>query len=234
LGGAAMVGLLLASLFFPTVARATIVTYVANIQFSGDPLNEFAPWVKVTADDHNSPGSVTLDITNTLSGTENVADVFLNVQPDSLLASLSVGSPVLISGSFDLPTAAIGLNAFHADGDGYFDLDIALSQMDGNPTRFGQGDEVQLTATAPGLTASSFQFLSSSTQGNTGNGNSPNGTYGMVAFIQNAGNQSGLSAWVGDGTTGGQTPEPTSAMLLLIGGLGALICHGWRRMRRKD
>jgi len=187
-------------LVFLCSAQASIVSFNLNTIFSGTgvPTNP-APWATATITDV-SPGQVTLTVVASgLTANEKVKDVYLNLDP-ALNPTLLVSSGFTKTGTFTTPTITGSANAYKADGDGYYDIDVAFDTGNSNKT-FDGGEAVSCTLTLTGLTASSFNFVSSSGGGQ--------GQYYIAAQLQNLGT-SGQSAWV--------TPEPATLMLL---GLGA-------------
>ena len=210
MAAAVIVGLLVCG------ASAGEVSFGLDIEFSGasEPAGD-KPWLTATFDDGGSPGTVdlTLETTN-LSGAEYVGVWMFNVDLDlaGQLGSLQIDFvPAGSEGTFDTPDVYIGENAYKADGDGYFDIKILFSDIDGGMThRFNVGDKAKYAISGIGsLTADSFDFISK-----------PNGStseYRTVAHVKGIGEDSG---WI-------TTPEPATLSLLVLGGLALL-----RRRRR--
>jgi hypothetical protein len=201
-------------------AMATVITFGANMEFSGGSppaATPSPPWLTSQFDDHNTPGAVTLTLTaSNLTGSEFVGGWYLNLDPALDPADLIFSTPAKW-GSFNTPAISTAVDAFKADGDGYYDILIAFSESGGLAGRFTAGDSIAYTITGiAGLTADSFSFLSKPGGGN--------GTYPMAAHVQST---PGGSGWVsGPATT--TVPEPSTLVLLGLGGVG-VSAFVWRR-----
>lgn len=196
-------------------ARAGSVIYTLDYTFSGTPPSGAAPWVDVTFQDVN-PGTVALTISNVnLTGQEFNVDVYLNLNPAKDVTQLTFAEQSASSGLSGLSTST-GENAFQADGDGSYDIDVGFATA--NDGRFMGGDYITYQITGiPTLVASDFEFLSY-----VGGGQ---GVYYAAAKIQ--GISSGLSGWIGSTQP---VPEPGFAgFLVLAGG----VCWWMRRRRVK-
>ncbi len=207
--------LLIIGLFVCGASGATI-SFDLGVEISGaaDPVGD-PPWLTATFDDGDSAGSVDLTlITTNLSPGEYVAKWLFNLDPDLKddLGDLTF-TPLPKTGFFEDPIVSTLLNGYKADGDGYFDIKFEFSFQNGDSAsihRFDDGDEGGFTITGiPSLTAGSFNFISEP--------NGRNGEYETVSHVQGIGEYSG---WVG-------TPEPTTLVLLALGGVAML------RRRRK-
>jgi MYXO-CTERM domain-containing protein len=196
-----------------TSAHAAIVTFDHNFEFSGGSQpSGAAPWLRATFDDGGGSGSVTLTFTAlNLVDQEFARFTYFNLDPAISPAGLSFSAPTKV-GTFTDPTVETGTNAFQADGDGLYDIRISFDNAPpGN--RFGPGEAVTYTITAPGLTANSFNFLSAPAGGS--------GPFPTAAHVQGIGSSGQFSGW----TT--HVPEPAS---LGVAALGAVV--GLRRRRR--
>ncbi|MHC4986094.1 MAG: PEP-CTERM sorting domain-containing protein [Planctomycetota bacterium] len=206
---------LVALLLLTTGANASILTYDLSVEFSGaTPPAGASPWLRAVFDDGGSPGSVTLTLTTpNLVATEFVSHWMFNLDPVLDPTSLIFSAPIKV-GSFTSPTVNLGVNAYQADGDGKYDIDLAFDTSDGLPTRFGVGDAATYLITGiPTLTASSFNFLSLPAGGH--------GPFETAAHVQGIGPLGANSGWI-------TVPEPATMSLLGIGGALGLI----RRRRR--
>lgn len=194
-----------------------------NIEFSGATApSGSAPWVVVTIDDFNLTGSVDLTITAPgLTGSESLERLYLNLDPaydpDDLVFSAATQNR-----AFDTPTIGTALDGFMADGDGIYDILLTFASG-GPPDTFVTGDSLEYTISGIG-TLDALAFFHFSTPGGG------NGPFTSAAHVQNTGGGE-ESGWITDGTNGStDIPEPSSAILLLIGAAGAL---GYRFRRRK-
>jgi MYXO-CTERM domain-containing protein len=207
-------------------AQATIITFNSVLEFSnGTPPDGSTPWVRATFDDHNAFGSVdvTLSAVN-LTDPEFVTEWDLNLDPGLNPTALVFSAPTKV-GSFTDPVISKGVNAFQADGDGEFDIEIAFDSSNGASTHFGVGESAKFTVTGiPTLNAFSFLF--------TSNPHGGSGPYHMATHVQATGTNDNKSGWVAPdpSSPGPITPEPASWALALMGagGLAALL-----RRRRK-
>ncbi|MBI2826021.1 MAG: hypothetical protein HYX69_15155 [Planctomycetia bacterium] len=215
---------LLSVVLLATNSHATILSMAADIEFSNATAPSGpAPWLTVTINDHGGSGSVTLDIAGSgLSFNESVSELSLNLDPSLDPANLVFSAPTK-SRAFTTPTIATAANAFKADGDGFYDIDLAFAVGSGAST-FRSGDSIEYTITGiASLNALSFNFLSKPAGGH--------GPFIMAAHVQNTGGAGGgSSGWVTD-SGGGQVliPEPATCLLAALAGLGILVVR--RRIR---
>ncbi len=215
----------------PGAARASTGTLSvgSDIEFSNGqaPASATKPWILMTITD-TVPNSVTFKLTAlNLTGSENI-DVFdFNLDP-ALAADLGnlAFSSLIKTGAFDTPTISQGVNAFKADGDGDYDIQLSFTTGGNTNKTFTQGDSIQYTITGAGISASSFNFLSNPDGGH--------GPFTTAAHIQNTtGAGNGGSGWIAD-TSGGsfhliEVPEPSSIALAFF----AMACSVgiWRRRK---
>ncbi|MHC4132834.1 MAG: PEP-CTERM sorting domain-containing protein [Planctomycetota bacterium] len=190
---------------------ATIVSFDMDTIFEGPgvPANP-PPWMNITFDDGGTDGTVDLTISAPgLDGNnEKVSAVYINLDAALDPTQLVFSTPSK-TGSFDDPVISLGVDAFHADGDGLYDI-LFDFHNDGLTRAFNGLESVQYTITLDSLTANSFDFTSSPDGGV--------GEYYAAAHILGLG-ETEDSAWI--------TPEPTTITLL---GLGSLVFLRKRRI----
>jgi hypothetical protein len=218
-------------LFLPSAARSATFSVGSNIEFSNGqaPASATTPWEKMSISD-NGPGSVIFTLTApNLTGSENVSEFDFNIDPalSADLGKLSFTDLVKL-GSFDTPTIGQGEDAFKADGDGKYDIQLLFTTGGNTSKTFTNGDSLQYTISGTGISASSFDFLSTPAGGH--------GPFVTAAHVQNTtGAGSGGSGWVADNTNGSisivTVPEPSSVVLLALGFLGLVA---WGRPRLRD
>lgn len=193
-----------ASLAGPASTQAAVISFDLSIEFSGGTApTGTPPWIRATFDDGGGAGSVDMFLEDVnLTGTEFVNVWMFNLDP-SLDPTALVFSAPTTTGSFTIPTISTGVNAFMANGDGFFDIKLLFDGTDGAPNRFGSGDAVLYTITGiPSLTASSFNFLSFQDGGQ--------GEFMTAAQVGGIG-PNDESGWI--------SPEPATLGLLALGGL---------------
>ncbi len=195
-----------------SVASGAIVSFDLSVEFSGaTPPDGAAPWLNATFDDEDSPGSVMMTLTATnLTGAEFVSEWEFNLDPGLAPADLQFSSPIK-TGSFDDPAISTSIDAFKADGAGYFDIKMDFSTGGGLNARFGAGEAVEYAITgADSLRAGSFSFLCTPAD---------HGPFFIAAHVQNIGETGEDSGWI---TGIPDVPEPATLLLLAFGGLAIL------------
>lgn len=207
----ALVAVLMSALA-ATPVQATTLTFDYNFEFSGATAPSGpAPWLKATFDDFDSSGTVQLSIAASgLTGSEFIPAVYFNVDPAIIIFDLFKGFGLVDTSDVGSVIAFFGTDSFKADGDGLYDL---LFSFPTSGNRFTSGEEVAFEFNLAGLTANSFDFLSTPDGGA--------GTFLSAAKIQGIGPNDD-SGWV--------APVPMPGTLtLLVSGL--LLLAGWRGLR---
>lgn len=212
---------LVLGLAWMTSANADVVKLDFSNVFSGVAPAGAAPWLTATFTDI-AAGSVRLEIlADGLSGLESVDGLYFNLDPLLSPLALSFVRDAASTG----PTAAnidigVGVDAFRADGDGFYDILFGLPPPPGSQAaRFTAGESLIYLISTPGLSAASFAWLST-----PGPGGGP-GPQIAAAHIQQIGG-SADSGWVG--ATVSAVPLP-GALGLLFAGLATLSAVRRRR-----
>ena len=211
----ALIGLSLGML--PQLATADTLTVPFLVEYAGDVSPSTLPWLVATFDDGGTPGSVSLLLDNcNLVGSEFVGVALFNLDPTLSPGDLSFGSPIK-TGLFDDPVIGLGANAFSAGGGGVFDieLDFAQSNADQSAHRFGAGESLTIEITGPSLTASSFDVVSATQNGDL--------TLLAAAHVQSLEGHGDGSGWM-------TVPEPSTFLLTAVGLLGLI---GFARRRKR-
>ena len=220
---------------FASTSSAATITFEFAVQFSnstqpGGP----APWLTASFNDATAGSGYDVRGTFTASGligSEFISGMYFNLDPNinplQVTANLVSQPPNTVE--------AIGLvpNAFQADGDGLYDILIALNTA--SAFRFNDDETVVIdfNLTTGTLLAQHFNFLAA-----PGGGNGP---FYAAAHLQGIGPTGALSTWIADGNGGvgdcpGCTPTPDvtpipepTTMLLLGSGLLAVARYTKKR-----
>ena len=219
---------LAALLVLPAPLSTAGIMFQFDTVFSASsvPPGGSVPWLNATFVD--TPGGVLLTLSNAnLAATEKTAVVAFNLNPGLAPANLTFGYQSSL-GSFTSPTISTGVDAFKADGDGNYDIELQFDIGGGSSATFGNGESVTyLLGGISGLTVVHFEYLSAPSGGA--------GPFYAVAHVEGTG--SGIaSAWV-EPNLGPQpyaVPEPgTSAILGVAAGAwlaGRFATHsGWSK-----
>jgi hypothetical protein len=196
------------------VSQASALTFQLNTEYSGGQAPAGPPpWLTATFT-QNGANHVTMSLsTSGLSGSENASEWDFNVTP-SFVGSLAFVQSAK-GGSFTDPTITQGEDAFMADGDGKYDIQLAFAVGGNASTVFGVGDSVSYDISATGLTANDFNQLSTPAGGH--------GPFFTAAHVQNTtGTGSGGSGWIAP------IPEPSATLLVPLGGILATFLLRFR------
>ena len=195
-------------LFSAATVRADPVTFV--LQGPAFSSNTPAGSITITIT-QSSASSVEFSIVNNTDG--DIDDLYFN----NILAGPAWGTA---SGCTQCSSVLFGSNAFKADGDGFYDLQVMFPSSGGShgSNRFAPGDTVVFTVSATGITPESFLGFSA-----PGGGAGP---FQVAAHVISIDSQGGQSGWISDQPV----PEPTALVLLGSGLVG--IAARLRRRRQ--
>ncbi len=207
--------------------NASVATMNLEYIFSGLPTQPQGtlPWLSVKLEDGGGLAAntvrLTFDATN-LYGTEFASHWYMNLKPALNAGDLSL-SLVANPTGLTLSNIEKGVNAFKADGDGYYDLHFDFPPPPGNfASKFTTGEkfvvDVSLTN---GLSVSDFFYQSVNS--------TSNGTYYSAAHIQGIDGSDNTSVWVGATAV---IPEPSTYALLLSGAVLAGVAVRRRAQRQ--
>jgi len=212
--GSSAVAALAALLALPAPASAAGILFQFDTVFGANSVapGGSAPWLNATFVD--TAGGVLLTLSNVnLAATEKISVVDFNFNPGLNPANLTFGFQSSV-GSFTSPTISTGVDAFKADGDGYYDIQLQFDTGGGSSARFDNGESVTyLLAGIPGLTVGDFEYFSASSGGTV--------PFYAAAHMQGTGGGN-VSAWVEPdlGPIPVPVPEPaTSAILSMAAGV---------------
>ena len=224
-------------------AQADILSLSLGEIFGNNPIapSPSGPWLVATIEDsvnssvvlNSNTVRITLDATNLGSnvGSQNkfISAWHVNLNPAFNPSNFSFTSVLNPTGAaLDIDK---GLNAYKADGDGFFDFRFNFptpNSMD----RFVTGEKLIVDVTHTGsLRVNDFLYLSVDKNGNSYSG--PTGPFYMAAHVQGTNTDPGesTSAWIGTKDQGIiAIPEP-SASATLIGVAAAMSVALIRRRR---
>ena len=207
---ASLLALIAACIVYSAEARANPVTFV--LQGPAFSSNTPAGSITVLITQFNA-STVQFSITNNTDG--DIDDLYFN----NILAggpnwATAAGCALCSQISFDS-------NAFKADGDGLYDMQVMFPSSGGahGPDRFAPGETVTFTVTAIGIVPESFLSFSSPDGGS--------GPFQVAAHVISIDSQGGQSGWISDQPI----PEPTT-LLLLGSGMVGVAAHLRRRFRK--
>ncbi len=207
---------------FSSVSLAEVVRIDFDIVFSDGSTHPKldTPWLSVIIDDHDAVGSVTMTFqTNTgvdtgLSDPETLAGVYLNLDSDISTDSLEFNYITDGSTGPKANQIHVGIDAYKADGDGYYDLLFDFPPPPGN-NKFNAGETVVYQITGEGLVADSFVYWSNSE-------GSEWGPYIAAAKILSTGDNGSGSAWIASEMSAVPVPAGILMFLPSIVGIAAI------------
>ncbi|MFG0283106.1 MAG: hypothetical protein ACF8R7_01670 [Phycisphaerales bacterium JB039] len=202
-----------------SAASADSLTINLNFEFSGATApSGSGPWARAEFSS-TTAGQVDLKLTSLLNGdAEKITMWTFNLDEALDADDLSI-SHVSGQGADAILT---GTNDYKADGDGYFDIRFDFPN---SGDTFGMGEMAEFKITGPGITASSFAFLSV-------NGPPSKNGFMSAAHVQGIGAGGGLSGWI---APGGETPPATVPLPapLALGAAGLGLAAGVRVVTRR-
>ena len=192
------------------VANASIVTFTLSNEVSGSGGELTAP-ITVTLDDQDTAGTVNITIDmSALPQEEFMTGLYLNFDP----AKSPAGMTITDTGAQASFSIAAGSDCCKPDGQG--DHDVQINFPEAQADRFTGGETYTGTLTLANLTASDFDFLSS-----TGNC--------AIARVQGLGPDAQNSGWFDCGDEPPQEVVEPGSLALFGLGIGLLGLIGRRR-----
>lgn len=208
-------GLLVAA----TTASAAVITLGEEFSGASDPSGT-PPWLQATFTD--VVGGVQLTLASLLQDPAEFVDEWMfNLDPTLDPTALSIAYQSRTGSFGSNPVVSTGVNAFKADGDGFYDIRFVFDKAPPSD-RFGNTDSVTyLISGITGLDAADFLFWD---QGGS------KGDFMSAAHIQGIAPDGQNSGWIG-GDDGSLPPEqiPEPGMLFLMG--AGLLGLGMARRR---
>ena len=211
----------MAPLFTCLSATSHAVTLRLDRIYSDTPVPPAAasPWLTVVTTDLGA-NQVKVDLEAVgLTGSEYASEWYLNLDPALDPTKLSFISSDPAPANFLLPTIALGINAYKADGDGFYDIRLNFDSSGGNNHRFTASDKLTYTVTYNGagvFAGSSLAFLSAPDGGV--------GPFYAAAHVQSTGGDGLGSVYIA------AVPEPSTAV---YGAIAALTLFAGGRKRRR-
>jgi hypothetical protein len=214
----------------PATAHAGSFTITLDQVFSGNVPDSTAPYLIATFQDGTTcdpdcgAGTVKLILTASLEDTSEFATEW-DFNMTSIPANFAVSAMSTISGTVAAPSVTFGSNHEKADGEGLYDLAFFFGTA--NAGRFNGTDSVSFLLSGTGLTAQTFNALSTSQ-----NDGGAKGPFHSAAHIQ--GITPSCSGWVGDSAAGAPgtpsgpcttVPDGGTTLTLLglaLGGIGVV------------
>ena len=213
---------------FALPAQATTLTFDLDYEFSGaTPPAGSTPWITATFDDsYGGANTVRLTMSaGNLTGVEFIDDWLFNFDDTLDVTHLIFAA---IDTSYSTPNHInTGMDAFKADGDGFFDIEFDFPPPPGHfNSKFTTGETViyDITYTSS-IDVNSFDHYSAPGGGA--------GVYLSAAHIQGIDPDGDESGWIGPengGVGGGGIPIPEPATILLVG--SGLLGFGLRARKK--
>ena len=229
--GALIAGVFAAVSLSTAHAAVLELEYVGEFSGAANPSGS-PPWLRAKFEDTGA-NTVQLTLTSLLnSSSEFVSGFYFNMDPLPLALVINYVTPPISTGP-NITSYSTGLNAFKADGDGFFDLLMEFATSSGSG-RFDGSDVSIFSLQAAGLSVASFNSISV---------NGPVGKNGFLsaAHVQGIAPTQCNDPAEGNACTSGwvyaqvrrppqEIPEPSA---LLLSGVALVGLAALRRRRRQ-